>query len=68
VKKAAEMEEKVLEARCKILGGEHPDTLLAMQTLSKWYRSLDRLEEAVALEVKLSQAEETMRKDPLYIK
>jgi hypothetical protein len=63
VKEAAEMQEKVLEARCRILGEEHPNTLETMHNLATSYRSLNRLEEAVALEDKLAQAKETKRKD-----
>ena len=56
VKAAAEMEEKVVETRSKILGEEHPDTLRTMQNLAGSYRLLERVKEAAEMEEKVAEA------------
>ena len=51
-----ELEEKVLEARKRTLGDEHPDTLISMGNLALSYSDLGRRQEAVELEEKVLEA------------
>ena len=53
---AVELKEKVLEARKRILGEEHPDTLLSMGNLARSYSDLGRRQDAVELEEKVLEA------------
>ena len=55
-KEAVELQEKVLEARQRIQGEEHPDTLQAMNNLALSYFSLCRSKEAVELQEKVLEA------------
>jgi hypothetical protein len=52
-KEAGELEVKVLEARRRVLGEEHLDTIRAMANLGATYRNQGRLKEAEELEVKV---------------
>ena len=47
------MQEKVLEARRRILGEEHPDTLRTMHNLASSYQSLGRTKEAAEMQEKV---------------
>ena len=51
-----ELKEKVLEARKRILGDEHPNTLNSMNNLASSYSELGRRQEAVELEEKVLEA------------
>ena len=53
---AAGLQEKVLEARSRLLGKEHPDTLRAMANLAGTYRNQGRWDEAAGLEEKVLEA------------
>ena len=55
-KEAAEMQEKVLEARRRIQGEEHPDTLATMHNLASSYHSLGRTKEAAEMQEKVLEA------------
>ena len=46
MKEAAALHEKVLEARRRTLGDEHPDTLLSMNNLAGTYCDLGQIKEA----------------------
>ena len=56
MKEAADLHEKVLEARRRTLGDEHPDTLSSMNNLAETYRALGRMKEAAALHEKVLEA------------
>ncbi|KIJ99978.1 hypothetical protein K443DRAFT_8011 [Laccaria amethystina LaAM-08-1] len=47
---AEKLEIQVLDARNRILGVEHPDTILAMKNLAITYRNLEKYTEAEKLE------------------
>jgi hypothetical protein len=47
----------VLEARKKVLGTDHPDTLLAMGNLASTYSAQGRQKEAEELKVQVLEAE-----------
>jgi len=53
---AEELQVKVMEARSRVLGEEHPDTLTAMANLASTYRNQGRWKEAEELEVKVMEA------------
>jgi tetratricopeptide (TPR) repeat protein len=53
---AAELGSKVLEARSRALGEEHPDTIAAMVNLAATYGYQGKLKEGEALQVKVMQA------------
>jgi tetratricopeptide (TPR) repeat protein len=53
---AEELEVKVMEARWRVLGEVHPDTLSAMANLASTYRKQGRWKEAEELQVKVMEA------------
>jgi tetratricopeptide (TPR) repeat protein len=53
---ATELFEKVLKARQRTLGNEHPDTLLAMNNLAISYSKVGRRQEAMELREKVLKA------------
>jgi hypothetical protein len=55
-KEAEELDVKVLEARRRVLGEEHPDTISAMASLASTYWKQGRWKEAEELEVKVLEA------------
>jgi hypothetical protein len=55
-KEAEELEVKVMEARRRVLGEEHPNTITAIANLAVTYRNQGRLKEAEELEVKVLKA------------
>jgi tetratricopeptide (TPR) repeat protein len=55
-KEAEELQVKVMEARLRVLGEEHPDTLRAMGDLASTYWKQGRSKEAEELEVKVMEA------------
>lgn len=56
LKEAEKLQTQVVESYKRLLGDEHPDTLVAMGDLAATYSEMDRLEEAKALQVKLVEA------------
>jgi hypothetical protein len=48
-KEAEELEVQVMETRKRVLGQEHPDTLLSMGNLSFMFNSQGRRDEAITL-------------------
>lgn len=48
--------EKVIEARQRTLGSEHPNTLISMNNLANYYRDLGRRQEATELAEKVLEA------------
>lgn len=55
-KEAEDLDAKVLEARRRVLGEEHPDTITAMANLASTYRDQGRWKEAGELFVKVLEA------------
>jgi len=55
-KEAEELDVKVMEARSRVLGEEHPDTLSAMGNLASTYRNQGRWKDAEELDVKVMEA------------
>jgi tetratricopeptide (TPR) repeat protein len=55
-KEAEELQVKVMEARSRVLGVEHPDTLRATASLASTYREQGRWKEAEELEVEVLEA------------
>jgi tetratricopeptide (TPR) repeat protein len=55
-KEAEELQVKVMEARSRVVGEEHPDTLSAMANLAATYRDQGRWKEAEELQVKVVEA------------
>jgi tetratricopeptide (TPR) repeat protein len=53
---AEELEVQVMEARSRVVGEEHPDTLTAMANLASTYQNQGRWKEAEELEVKVMEA------------
>ena len=53
---AEKLEEQVLDARNRILGGEHPDTVMAMAHLARSYAQLGKYSEAEKLEKQVLDA------------
>jgi len=53
---AVELTKKMLEAKKRTLGEEHPFTLLLMNNLARIYNDLGRKQEAVELEEKVLRA------------
>jgi hypothetical protein len=66
---AEELEVQMLKARQKLLGTDHPDTLLAMADLAATLRLQGKQNEAEELEVQVSKTRErspeTDHSDPL---
>jgi Tetratricopeptide repeat len=54
-KDAVALLEKVLEARHRILGDEHLDTLARMNNLAAMYRDLGQMKDAVSLQEKVQE-------------
>ncbi|OCK77107.1 hypothetical protein K432DRAFT_129195 [Lepidopterella palustris CBS 459.81] len=48
-KKAEELEVQVIETRKRVLGEEHPDTLISMNNLAFTFKSQSRNDEAISL-------------------
>ena len=55
-KEAETLENEVLDARNRILGVEHPDTITAMANLASTYRNLGKFTEAEKLEIQVLDA------------
>jgi hypothetical protein len=53
---AVELEEKVLEARKRTLGEEHPRTLMSISNLASLYNDLGRPQDTIKLEAKVLEA------------
>jgi len=54
--KESELEIQVLEARNRILGAEHPETIHAMGNLAETYYALDKHTEAEKLQIQVLAA------------
>jgi hypothetical protein len=52
-KKAEGLEVQAMETRKRVLGLEHPDTLMSMASLAATYREQGRLKEAEKLQVQV---------------
>ncbi|KAJ6535373.1 hypothetical protein DFH09DRAFT_1404452 [Mycena vulgaris] len=59
-KKAAQLHVIVVERRRRILGGEHPDTLSAMNNLANTYSELGQSQEAEQLQVEVLKQQRKM--------
>jgi tetratricopeptide (TPR) repeat protein len=55
-KEAEELQVQVMQATKRVLGDEHPDTLLSMGNLASTYRNQGRWKEAEELQVQVMQA------------
>jgi tetratricopeptide (TPR) repeat protein len=56
IKEAVKLGKKVMDIRQRLLGDEHPDTLLAMSNLTMFYSQLGRIREAEELKEKVTEA------------
>jgi hypothetical protein len=58
LKEAEELEVHILNTRKRVLGADHPETILSMSNLSETYRSQERWTEAEDLSLQATEAEQ----------